>query len=122
MMMRKTISFSSLQYSNKSVPVQAFAIVTQCRERSDPYDRDLSVSRGRGARGVAKGRSGDPRRNKSEEMALTKSAGGLLTSPMQGRGSSTHRVCVSVCYRSSGRCGYLTSETKVSKEALDVRN
>ena len=45
----------------------------------------------------------------------------LLTSPMRGRGSSTHRVClcvcVSVCYRSSGHCGYLTSETKLSKES-----
>ena len=41
----------------------------------------------------------------------------LLTSPRQCRGgSSTHRVC----YRSSGRCRYLTSETKVSKEFKTV--
>ena len=41
-----------------------------------------------------------------------------LAPPMWGRGSSTHCVGVSVYYRSSGRCGYLTSETtcKVSKE------
>ncbi len=43
--------------------------------------------------------------------------------PRQGRGSSTHRVSVclsvhlSVCYRSSGRYGYLTSQTKVSTES-----
>ena len=26
-------------------------------------------------------------------------------------------MCLSVCYRSNGRCGYLTSETKVSMES-----
>ena len=40
----------------------------------------------------------------------------LLTSPPQGGGSSTHRVCLCVCYRSNGHCGYLTSET------LDLTN
>ncbi len=41
--------------------------------------------------------------------------------PSQGRGSSTHRVCLcvclSVCYRSSGRYGYLMSPSKVSTES-----
>jgi len=32
---------------------------------------------------------------------------------MQGWGSSTHRVCLCVCYRSSGRSGYLMSQKKV---------
>ncbi len=43
----------------------------------------------------------------------------LLTSPVRGRGYSNHRVCLclSVCYRSSGRSGYLTSQTKVSIES-----
>ena len=48
-------------------------IVTQCRKNRDPYDRDLSRSRGRGARGAAKGRSRSQRKNKSEEIALTRS-------------------------------------------------
>ena len=51
----------------------------------------------------------------------------LLTSPRPcGGGSSTHRVCLSVClsvcYRSNGRCGYLTSKTKGSKESARRRN
>ena len=41
----------------------------------------------------------------------------LLTLPVWGRGSSTHRVCLCVCYRSNGRCGYLTSEAKVATES-----
>jgi len=32
---------------------------------------------------------------------------------MQGWGSSTYRVCLCVCYRSSGRSGYLMSQKKV---------
>ena len=41
----------------------------------------------------------------------------LLTSPMRGRGYSTHSVCLCVCYRSSGRHAYSTGPTKVPKES-----
>ena len=44
-------------------------------------------------------------------------ASSFLTSPTRGRGSSTHRVCLSVCRCSSGRSGYLTSRTKVSTKS-----
>ena len=44
-----------------------------------------------------------------------------LTSPMRGRGYSSHSVCVCVCvcvcYRSSGRYAYSTGPTKVPKES-----
>ena len=46
------------------------------------------------------------------------SAAALLTSPMRGRGYSTHSVCVCVCpLRCSGRYAYSTGPTKVPKES-----
>ena len=45
-----------------------------------------------------------------------------LSLPMQGRGYSTHSVCLCVCYHSSGRYAHSTGPTKVPKESARHKN